>query len=198
MAEVYCRPNGEGAIDSWHATFLGLRHLPREVTAFEIEAFYQFSAEESRVIEERRRPELKLALASGSSVQSWLWSPPAKHSTRQIDEMIATATGRRGSAPAHRTYRSDPHRGHQPTRRFPLLRRALRGENPTLQRCRKNDRQRVLNGASSATVTRICRDQSTPYNQTLTIPPAEILGENSLPLPYVIARKTRGPQKVRI
>jgi hypothetical protein len=30
------------------------------------------------------------------------------------------------------------------------------------------------------------------YNQTLTIPPAEILGENSLPLPYVIARKTRG------
>ena len=50
-------------MDSWHATFLGLRHLPREVSAFEIEAFYQFSAEECRVIEERRRPELKLALA---------------------------------------------------------------------------------------------------------------------------------------
>ena len=50
-------------MDNWHATFLGLRHLPREVTAFEIEAFYQFSAEECRVIEERRRPELKLALA---------------------------------------------------------------------------------------------------------------------------------------
>jgi len=50
-------------MDSWHATFLGLRHLPRQVTAFEIEAFYQFSAEECRVIEERRRPELKLALA---------------------------------------------------------------------------------------------------------------------------------------
>jgi Domain of unknown function (DUF4158) len=50
-------------MDSWHATFLELRHLPREVTAFEIEAFYQFSAEECRVIEERRRPELKLALA---------------------------------------------------------------------------------------------------------------------------------------
>jgi hypothetical protein len=49
-------------MDSWHATFLGLRHLPREVTAFEIEAFYQFSAEECRVVEERRRPELKLAL----------------------------------------------------------------------------------------------------------------------------------------
>src|ERR1700756_2265460 len=50
-------------MDSWHATFLGLRHLPREVSAFEIEAFYQFSAEECRVIEERRSPALKLALA---------------------------------------------------------------------------------------------------------------------------------------
>jgi uncharacterized protein DUF4158 len=50
-------------MDSWHSTFLGLRHLPREVTAFEIEAFFQFSAEEIRIIEERRRPELKLGLA---------------------------------------------------------------------------------------------------------------------------------------
>jgi TnpA family transposase len=50
-------------MDSWHSTFLGLRHLPREVTAFEIEVFFQFSADESRIIEERRRPELKLGLA---------------------------------------------------------------------------------------------------------------------------------------
>jgi hypothetical protein len=50
-------------MDSWHATFLGLRHLPREVTAFEIEVFFQFSTEEARIIEERRRPELKLGLA---------------------------------------------------------------------------------------------------------------------------------------
>jgi hypothetical protein len=42
-------------MDSWHATFLGLRHLPREVTAFEIEVFFHFSAEEARIIEERRR-----------------------------------------------------------------------------------------------------------------------------------------------
>jgi hypothetical protein len=46
-------------MDSWHATFLGLRHLPREVTAFEIEVFFQFSAEEARIIEDRRRPGLK-------------------------------------------------------------------------------------------------------------------------------------------
>jgi hypothetical protein len=51
-------------MDSWHATLLGRRHLPREVTAFEVEVFFQFSAEEARIIEERRRPELKLGLAS--------------------------------------------------------------------------------------------------------------------------------------
>jgi hypothetical protein len=50
-------------MDSWHAIFLGRRHLPREVTAFEIEMFFQFSAEEARIIEERRRPELKWGLA---------------------------------------------------------------------------------------------------------------------------------------
>ena len=55
-------------MDSWHATFLGLRHLPREVTAFEVEVFFQFSAEEARIIEERRRPELKL----GSCLADWV------------------------------------------------------------------------------------------------------------------------------
>jgi hypothetical protein len=50
-------------MDSWHATFLGLRYLPREVSAFEVEVFFQFSTEEARIIEERRRPELKLRLA---------------------------------------------------------------------------------------------------------------------------------------
>ena len=50
-------------MDSWHATFLGLRRLPREITAFEIEVFFRFSAAERRVIEERCRPELKLGLA---------------------------------------------------------------------------------------------------------------------------------------
>jgi hypothetical protein len=50
-------------MDRWHAAFLGLRHLPRELTAFEIQVFFQFSADEARVIEERRRPELRLGLA---------------------------------------------------------------------------------------------------------------------------------------
>jgi hypothetical protein len=50
-------------MDRWYATFLGRRQLPREVTAFEVEVCFQFSAEEARMIEERRRPELKLGLA---------------------------------------------------------------------------------------------------------------------------------------
>ena len=35
----------------WHTTCLGLRRLPRELTAFEIEAFFNFSPDEWRVIE---------------------------------------------------------------------------------------------------------------------------------------------------
>ena len=53
-------------MDSWHATFLGRRHLPREVTAFEVEVFFQFSADEARIIEERRRPEQARAHADAN------------------------------------------------------------------------------------------------------------------------------------
>src|SRR5882672_151025 len=50
-------------MDNWQATFLGLKQLPRELTAFEIVAFFRFTPAERQVIEERRRPELKLGLA---------------------------------------------------------------------------------------------------------------------------------------
>ena len=53
----------EGATDNWQATFLGLKQLPHELTAPEIEAFFRFTPAECQVIEERRRPELKLGLA---------------------------------------------------------------------------------------------------------------------------------------
>jgi hypothetical protein len=46
-------------IPVWWVALL-LQHLPREVTAFEIEAFYQFSAEECRVIEERSLQQARL------------------------------------------------------------------------------------------------------------------------------------------
>ncbi len=50
-------------MNDWHTTCLGLKRLPRELTAFEIEAFFNFSPAERRVIEERRGPELMLGLA---------------------------------------------------------------------------------------------------------------------------------------
>ena len=48
---------------SRHAVFLGRRHLPREITAFDLEAFFHFLAAERRLIEGRRREELKLGQA---------------------------------------------------------------------------------------------------------------------------------------
>src|ERR1700677_2694799 len=70
-------------MDSWHATFLGLRHLPREVTAFEIEVFFQFSAEEARIIEERRRPELKLvATIARVHIAAGLLNPRSSEAVR--------------------------------------------------------------------------------------------------------------------
>ena len=50
-------------MNDWHTTCLGLKRLLRELTAFEIEAFFNCSAAERRVIEERRKPGLMLGLA---------------------------------------------------------------------------------------------------------------------------------------
>ena len=50
-------------MDRWRGTFLGRWHLPRKVSAFEVEVFFQFSADEARVMKERRRPDLTSGLA---------------------------------------------------------------------------------------------------------------------------------------
>jgi TnpA family transposase len=50
-------------MNDWQSTCLGRRCLPRELSGFEIEAFFNFSDAERRVIEERRSSALKLALA---------------------------------------------------------------------------------------------------------------------------------------
>jgi hypothetical protein len=54
--------HGRVVMDHWQASFLGLKRLPRELTGFEIEAFFTFTLAEHALIEERR-PELKLGLA---------------------------------------------------------------------------------------------------------------------------------------
>jgi hypothetical protein len=53
---------------SWPATFLGRRHVPREVTVFEFEMFFQFPAEQARISDEHRPPELKLELDCSSGL----------------------------------------------------------------------------------------------------------------------------------
>jgi Domain of unknown function (DUF4158) len=50
-------------MNNWQATFLGLKQLPRELSGFEIEAFFTFTASERALIEARRGPSLKLGLA---------------------------------------------------------------------------------------------------------------------------------------
>jgi hypothetical protein len=50
-------------MDHWQASFLGLKRLPRELTDFEIEAFFTFTLAERALIEERHRPELKPGLS---------------------------------------------------------------------------------------------------------------------------------------
>ena len=50
-------------MNDWQSTCLGRRSLPRDLSDFEIEAFFTFSEAERRVVEERRSPVLKLALA---------------------------------------------------------------------------------------------------------------------------------------
>lgn len=56
-------------MDSWHGHFSVGGTCRVEVTAFEVEVFFQFSADDVRIIEERRRSELKLGLAIPSTQQ---------------------------------------------------------------------------------------------------------------------------------
>lgn len=49
-------------MDKWQATFLGLKRLSRELSGFEIEAFFTFTVAERESIEARRQAPLKLGL----------------------------------------------------------------------------------------------------------------------------------------
>lgn len=50
-------------MESWQATYLGMRELPRELSAFELRAFFTFSRTERDAVEARRGTALKLGLA---------------------------------------------------------------------------------------------------------------------------------------
>jgi hypothetical protein len=82
-------------MNDWHSTWLGRRSLPRDLSGFEIEAFFNFSDAERRVIEERRGPALKIALAlqigflrmTGRLLEAVRMVPPAlwQHLGTQFD-----------------------------------------------------------------------------------------------------------------
>jgi hypothetical protein len=83
-------------MNHWQATFLGLKQLPRELSGFEIEAFFTFTASERALVEARRGPSLKLGLAlqigflrmSGRLLDAVRIVPPAlwKHLGSQFGE----------------------------------------------------------------------------------------------------------------
>jgi hypothetical protein len=83
-------------MNKWQATFLGLKQLPRELSGFEIEAFFTFTATERALIDSRRASSLKLGLAlqigflrmSGRLLDAVRIVPPAlwKHLGEQFAE----------------------------------------------------------------------------------------------------------------
>ena len=40
-------------MQNWHTTYLGLKDLPRELSAFELQAFFTYSKAECKVIDAR-------------------------------------------------------------------------------------------------------------------------------------------------
>jgi hypothetical protein len=50
-------------MQGWHTTYLGMRELPREISTFEMQAFFTFEGAEREVIDARRSDPLKLGLA---------------------------------------------------------------------------------------------------------------------------------------
>ena len=50
-------------MQSWHTTYLGLKDLPRELSTFELQAFFTFSRDEREVIDARYGATHKLGLA---------------------------------------------------------------------------------------------------------------------------------------
>lgn len=50
-------------MQGWQTTYLGMRELPRDITAFELQAFFTFSRAERELIGARRGESLKLGLA---------------------------------------------------------------------------------------------------------------------------------------
>ncbi len=100
-------------MDMWQATFLGLKRLPRELSGFEIEAFFTFTAAERESIGARRQAPLNLGLAlqigflrmSGRPLDSVNIVPPPlwRHLYEQLGVTAPDLASLKGMYRRHRT-----------------------------------------------------------------------------------------------
>ncbi len=100
-------------MNDWQSTWLGRRCLPRDLSDFEIEAFFTFTGNERRVIEERRGSALKIALAlqigflrmTGRLMEAVRMVPPAlwRHLGQQFEVAAPTLASLRAMYRRRRT-----------------------------------------------------------------------------------------------
>jgi len=94
-------------MDTWRSTYLGLRELPRELTAFEVQTSFTFSIAEREAIAQRRSATHQLGLAlhigfmrmSGRLLDAFrvlppnLWRHLGKHLGVQAPEVASLLLG---------------------------------------------------------------------------------------------------------
>jgi hypothetical protein len=143
-------------MNHWQATFLGLKQLPRELSGFEIEAFFTFTASERAVIEARRGPSLKLGLAlqigflrmSGRVLDAVRIVPAAlwKHLGNQFGEQAPDLASLRAMYRRHRTLFDHQELAREALDFHPLIEAQRRALVRTLRRELRQtaDRQRLL------------------------------------------------------
>ena len=137
-------------MNDWQSTYLGRGALPRDLSGFEIEAFFTYSEPERRLIDdERRTPALKLALA----LQIVPVGEPGDGLEYDEDAVgarpLERPTFHRCAAGADRAHRPDAHRGYQLAGRVHLPDRAIPGPAVTVTSGSKITRLWRLNGSSN-------------------------------------------------
>jgi hypothetical protein len=58
--DVLSRASGGRTLNDWQSTYLGRGSLPRDMSGFEMEAFFTYSDSERRVIDDERRTPAEL------------------------------------------------------------------------------------------------------------------------------------------
>lgn len=102
-------------MDRWQATFIGLKQLPRELPAFEIEAFFTFTPARASADPGRATALLRARAGQIIALLSWFWGLLG-HKNR----CLSWLSGRTGEVNAR--YREELKEmisgGRQPARRF--------------------------------------------------------------------------------